>query len=60
MRSEKEPRTLFIEGIDLKELNKLTWKPSDLSFVISGTNETKSFMVERTEDLKVAKFRTKN
>lgn len=56
MRTEKEPRSLLIEGVDLRVLNEITWQPTDLSFVVSGTNETKSFLVERTDNHSTAKF----
>jgi hypothetical protein len=56
MRSEKEPRSLLIETVDLKALNEISWQPTGISFAVSGTNETKSFLVERTDDHRVAKF----
>jgi hypothetical protein len=59
MRSEKEPRSLIIEGVDLGLLNKTSWQPTEISFAVSGTNEAKSFLVERTEDHTVARFYVK-
>jgi len=56
IRSEKEPRSLLIEGVDLRALNEISWRPTDISFAVSGTNETKSFLVERADDHTVAKF----
>lgn len=56
MRSEKEPRSLLIEAVDLKALNEISWQPTDVSFAVNGTNETKSFLVERADDHRVAKF----
>jgi len=56
MRTEKEPRSLLIEGVDLQALNEISWQPTDISFAVIGTNETKSFLVERTNDHRVAKF----
>jgi hypothetical protein len=58
-RSEKEPRSLLVEEAKLEEINAATWKPTHLSFVIAGTNEMKTFLVERTEDLRIVKFRIK-
>jgi hypothetical protein len=58
-RSEKESRTLLVEGADLEVINATDWKPNHVSFVIAGTNETKTFLVERTEDFKIVKFRIK-
>ncbi|MGD0801425.1 MAG: hypothetical protein ABR906_08930 [Terracidiphilus sp.] len=56
MRSEKEPRSLLLEGVDLEALNEISWQPTGLSFVVSGTDEAKSFLVERTDDHRFAKF----
>ena len=56
MRSEKEPKSLLIEGIPLSELNQIAWKPNHLAFVDTATNEAKSFCVERTDNRKVARF----
>ena len=56
MRSEKEPRSLLIEGIPLGELNEIAWKPTHLTFVETATNESKIFLVERTDNRKVARF----
>jgi hypothetical protein len=56
MRSEKEPRSLLLEGVDLRALNEIPWQPTDLSFAVGGTNETKSFRVARTDDHRAAKF----
>ncbi|MBZ5524742.1 MAG: hypothetical protein LAP21_21090 [Acidobacteriia bacterium] len=58
-RKQKESRTLLVDGNDLRVINAIAWEPTDLSFVINGTNETKTFLVERTEDLKIVKFRIK-
>jgi hypothetical protein len=55
-RYEKEPRSLLIQGIELKALNEPAWLPTDLSFVVTETNELKSFLVERTEARGIAKF----
>lgn len=60
MRSEKEPRSLLVEGVDPAALNELSWQPTDLVFVVSGTNETKSFLIERTEDRRIVKFHIKS
>ena len=56
MRSEKEPRSLLIEGIPLGELNEIAWKPTHLTFVETATNESKIVLVERTDNRKVARF----
>lgn len=56
MRSEKEPRSLLFEGADLRALNEITWQPTALSFAVVGSSETKSFLVERTDDYRAAKF----
>jgi hypothetical protein len=56
MRSEKEPRSLMIEGATVKELNAILWEPTHLTFVENSTKETKIFPVERTADRKIAKF----
>ena len=59
IRTEKEPRSLLIEGVDLKALNEISWQPTDILFTVIGTTETKSFLVERTNDHRVAKFYVK-
>ncbi len=56
MRSEKEPKSLLIEGIPLGELNQIAWKPNHITFVDTATNESKSFCIERADNRKVAKF----
>lgn len=56
MRSEKEPKSLLIEGIPLRQLNEIPWKPTHLTFVETATNETKTFLVERTDNRKVPQF----
>ena len=56
MRSEKEPRSLMIEGASVKELNAILWVPTHLTFVDDSTKEQKVFPVERTADRKLAKF----
>ena len=56
MRSEKEPKSLLIEGIPLAQLNGIAWRPNRIVFVDTETNETKNFLVERAENRKVAKF----
>ena len=56
MRSEKEPKSLLIEGIPLGQLNEIEWKPTHLTFVETATNESKTFSVKRTDNRKVAKF----
>jgi hypothetical protein len=56
MRSEKEPKSLLIEGIPLGQLNGIAWKPNHIVFVDTATNESKNFLVERAENRKVAKF----
>jgi hypothetical protein len=56
MRSEKEPKSLLIEGIPLAELNQIAWKPNHLTFVDTATSELLTFSVERTDNRKVARF----
>jgi len=56
MRSEKEPKSLLIEGIPLGELNQIAWKPNHITCVDTATNESKSFCIERADNRKVAKF----
>jgi hypothetical protein len=56
MRSEKEPKSLLIEGIPLAQLNGIAWRPNRIVFVDTETNETKNFLVERAENRMVAKF----
>jgi hypothetical protein len=56
MRSEKEPKSLLIECIPLGQLNEIQWKPTHLTFVETATNETKTFLVERTDNRKVPRF----
>jgi hypothetical protein len=56
MRSVKEPKSLEIEVIPLGQLNEIQWKPTHLTFVETATNESKIFLVERTDNRKVARF----
>lgn len=56
MKSEKEPQSLLLEGVDITELNGITCEPTDLSFAVDETKEMRSFLVERATDHKIAKF----
>jgi hypothetical protein len=56
MRSEREPQSLLIEGTDPKALNEIAWQPTHISFAVSGMDEVKSFLVERTDDRNIVKF----
>lgn len=59
MRNEKEPRSLLIEGADPKALNEVSWQPTHISFTVNGTNEAKSFFVERTDDRSIVRLYVK-
>jgi hypothetical protein len=56
MRSVKEPTSLMVEGVSLKELNAILWEPTHLTFFDDLSKEPRVFPVERTADRKIAKF----
>jgi len=49
MRSIKRHRSLLIENVEPDTLADLSWQPSDVSFLDSGTNEQQSFRVSMAE-----------
>ena len=49
MRSLKERRSLFVEGVNAKALDDLKWTPTDASFMDVKTGKTEQFLVERIE-----------
>jgi hypothetical protein len=59
MRSEKEPKSLIVEGLLPKELDALGWSPTDLSFLDLSTGSTERFLVERSDNVGVVKFAIK-
>lgn len=46
MRSLKEPRSLLVEGVEIKTLSGVKWKPTDVWFVDEKTGETIRFRVD--------------
>jgi hypothetical protein len=52
----KEPRSLVVEGIQVREVEALAWSPTDLSFVDLSTGNAEGFMVERSQAAGIAKF----
>src|SRR5712692_5913038 len=43
MRSEIDPMSLLVRGIDLKRLEAITWEPNRLLFRALSTGESKEF-----------------